>query len=278
MIELVLRPDVREILGHFRSLWGVRTAFCTPDREELCVEESKPECLYCRLLRADLGYEDDCLAQFRAKQDEAAADKKKVVYECHGGLNEVVIPVFNESRLLGFVTMGQFRTEENRIPQSIREEWAKKRGTPALAEAFDRVPLVRSDHVEHILALLSTLARFIVSQHLIEVRQGDILQPLLLYMEQNIERNVSLAEVAAVAHRSPSTLSHLFRKVLGQSFKRVQIKMKMDRAERHLRTDPQVTVREVAYRLGYQDPLYFSRLFKKYQKVSPSSCRSRPSG
>ena len=274
-MEFVFRPAAQEIFDHFCSIWGVRIALFKPNGERILFGKTGAECTYCRLLRADLGYEDKCLALDRTKQEEAAKSNGTVLYTCHGGMTDAIIPLSDDGRLLGFVSAGQFRTLESVLPEAVRTEWENRYGDSALVEAFDQAPRIRSEHVEHVLALLSILVRFIVSQHMIEIRQEDAIQPILLYMEQNIERNVTLAEVAAVAHRSPSTLSHVFRRVLGQNFKRVQINMKLDRAEQLLRTNPQMTVREVAYRLGYQDPLYFSRLFKKYRHAAPSSCRLR---
>jgi len=68
-----------------------------------------------------------------------------------------------------------------------------------------------------------------------------------------------------------SSLSHLFKKVLGKSFKQFQIEIKLERAEEYLRTIPGISVGEAANRVGYQDPLYFSRIFRKYKKVPPSA-------
>jgi AraC-like DNA-binding protein len=273
--EFVLQPVVQEMFNHFCSIWGIRIAFFGPDGEQMRVGKNRPECLYCRLLRKNLGYEDKCLALARSKQDEAMKTHGIVLYRCHGGMNESLVPVLDNSRLLGFMMIGQFHTEGG-LPETIQREWAEKYGNVDLEEAFSLAPHIDPGHVEHVLALFRILVNFVVSQQMIDVRQEESLQPIVLYMQQNFGRNITLAEVAAIAHRSPSTLSHFFHRVLGQSFKRVQIEMKLDRAERLLRTNPQITVREVAYRLGYQDPLYFSRLFKKHRNATPTSCRLRP--
>jgi AraC-like DNA-binding protein len=88
---------------------------------------------------------------------------------------------------------------------------------------------------------------------------------------------LSLDEAARLAGRSRSTVSHLFRRALGRSFKRSQIETRLERADELFHADPHITVREVAYRVGYDDPLYFSRIYKKHRGVPPSEmCASRP--
>jgi AraC-like DNA-binding protein len=39
-----------------------------------------------------------------------------------------------------------------------------------------------------------------------------------------------------------------------------------------------MTVREVSFELGYDDPYYFSRLFKKVMGISPMQYRNQPRG
>lgn len=36
-----------------------------------------------------------------------------------------------------------------------------------------------------------------------------------------------------------------------------------------------LTVQEIAFRLGYEDPHYFSNLFKQYRGISPKNFRER---
>jgi AraC-like DNA-binding protein len=89
-------------------------------------------------------------------------------------------------------------------------------------------------------------------------------------MEEHPKDHLSLDEASELVHSSKSTVSHLFKKITGKSFKRYQIELKLDRAQRDLRTIPGITVSKVAYSLGYTDPLYFSRLYKKHKRIAPS--------
>jgi two-component system response regulator YesN len=44
---------------------------------------------------------------------------------------------------------------------------------------------------------------------------------------------------------------------------------------KHLLSTTSLTVREVAFAVGYDDPNYFSRLFKEYTGYSPSAWRQQ---
>ena len=51
------------------------------------------------------------------------------------------------------------------------------------------------------------------------------------------------------------------------------VSFKMDRAKLLLSDESCYPIAEVAYRVGYSDPIYFSRTFKKHVGVSPLQYR-----
>jgi AraC family transcriptional regulator of arabinose operon len=84
---------------------------------------------------------------------------------------------------------------------------------------------------------------------------------------------LTVRDAAAQIGRSPSSLSHLFKKLTGNGFRQFQITRKIEEADRLLQTFPQMPIKEIAERLGFQDPLYFSRLYRRHRDQSPSAKR-----
>jgi AraC-like DNA-binding protein len=66
---------------------------------------------------------------------------------------------------------------------------------------------------------------------------------------------------------SHSTLDRLFRDTLGESPSEYHHRLRMEEAARLLQ-DGKLSVKEVAYRLGYRHPNHFSRAFKAYQRTN----------
>ncbi len=64
-------------------------------------------------------------------------------------------------------------------------------------------------------------------------------------------------------------LSKLFKKVEGINFKDYLIKVRMEKAKDLLRKDGK-SIKETAIEVGYGDPNYFSRAFKKYVGINAS--------
>ena len=95
---------------------------------------------------------------------------------------------------------------------------------------------------------------------------------LLQAMQRDRNKLFSLAEAAEIAGMNERTFSSRFRKMMGRSFHEYQMDKKMKMAYETLRTG-RYTVKEVAGEYGFEDPYYFSRLFRKKFDVAPSEIR-----
>lgn len=87
--------------------------------------------------------------------------------------------------------------------------------------------------------------------------------------------DLSLIEVAAQVNLSPSHFSLVFSRETGETFKEYLTKIRIDRAKELLRTTGLKSF-EVAYQSGYNDPHYFSYIFRKNTGLSPQQFRLQP--
>ena len=101
-------------------------------------------------------------------------------------------------------------------------------------------------------------------------RQNRQVTRAVRYMYRHLDRELTLAELSAAMGTSPSTLSAVFRQCTGHAPMDFFTRLKMKQACRMLRSGGEY-VYEVARQLGYRDPYYFSRAFKKVMGVSPRS-------
>lgn len=102
------------------------------------------------------------------------------------------------------------------------------------------------------------------------------LDPLITQMldelNQHLDAPLSLRALASRSGYSPQHLNRLFNKALGMTPLQYQAKLRLERAAALL-SEGKLTVRGVAERLGFDDPYYFSRLFKQHFGQSPAEHR-----
>jgi len=93
------------------------------------------------------------------------------------------------------------------------------------------------------------------------------------YMGDRLAEPPSLDVMAAYFGVSKPHLCRVARRVMGQTLIKVWQEMKIEWARVLLR-DSALSVAEVGYRVGFNDPFYFSKVFKKHTGQSPSAWRS----
>jgi AraC-like DNA-binding protein len=92
-------------------------------------------------------------------------------------------------------------------------------------------------------------------------------------LEDHFEKDLpSIEDIARTAALSESTLKRHFKVMFGKSIYEFYLEKKMDYAKRLLLEKP-LTVKEVAYRLGYEKTSNFIHIFKKFHHYSPGTLK-----
>lgn len=106
---------------------------------------------------------------------------------------------------------------------------------------------------------------------------GSPLQRAMTYLESRIEGTITVGELATIVGVSPSHLTALFRRATGSGPSAYHTSLKMGRA-RSLLDGTSLTIAQVAHAVGYADPLYFSRQFRRVHGTSPTGYRDQTKG
>lgn len=106
---------------------------------------------------------------------------------------------------------------------------------------------------------------------------GDPLQRAMAYLAERLDTTVRVAELAALVGVSPSHLSALFRRATGGGVLAHHTTLRMAQA-RNLLDTTDATVADIAREVGYADPFYFSRHFRRLHETSPTDYRNRAKG
>jgi len=90
----------------------------------------------------------------------------------------------------------------------------------------------------------------------------------------NFEHNYSLFQFAIMLSTTEAKLNEQSKLFTGRTTQSVIYGLIASEAKRLLAYQ-NLSVKEVAYKLGFNDPFYFSNFFKKHTSVSPKSYQSR---
>ena len=103
--------------------------------------------------------------------------------------------------------------------------------------------------------------------------KDETVKNILLYINDNYNRpSLSLKELGKIFNFNESYLSRVLKKGLSVSFVRYLTALRMQKAGMLLmRKD--MSVKSIALSVGYRDPLYFTREFKRYYEITPTEYR-----
>lgn len=99
------------------------------------------------------------------------------------------------------------------------------------------------------------------------------IKQIIKYIKKNIERPLNIDELVKMSNLSRSRFYHVFKEHTGTSPIGFQQNFRLNVSKDYLAFYPDWSIARTANFLGFNDPLYFSKLFKKEYGISPSEYR-----
>ncbi|MCT4666135.1 MAG: helix-turn-helix domain-containing protein [Flavobacteriales bacterium] len=133
-------------------------------------------------------------------------------------------------------------------------------------------------------AIISHLKIFLINISRLKKEQNPIIttdelsedrfitQKLKNYIEQYYKKKHQPKEYAELLHLTPNSLAKITKKYFNKTLSTLIAERIIIEAKRELYLSSK-SVEEIAFELGYEDPFYFSRFFKKHTEIAPSVYR-----
>lgn len=114
------------------------------------------------------------------------------------------------------------------------------------------------------------VTRELRSAHLINgVSVPDGAQKILLFLDENLNKKVTINDISKALGRSGSAIKKDFSEVFGVGIIEYFNRMKIKEAKRLIR-EGKLNFQEISERLAFDTPQYFSRCFKEKTRLTPS--------
>lgn len=167
-------------------------------------------------------------------------------------------------------------TTPGRIPPAVNSRIMER--NTIFEEIF--ATLQRNSDLESLRYASSLLHHYLATMRYLRLyRQAapdtpSLSQAVIHYMRENIEKRVTLKQMADYMGYSPSHLSMVFHKETGHSPLSYLNLMRIETACQWL-TDTSQKVNQICHKVGIDDPYYFSRLFRSIKGCSPVEYRAQ---
>jgi two-component system response regulator YesN len=142
------------------------------------------------------------------------------------------------------------------------------------SKAWDAVPLAETN--SELLSCLEAHVRLtydaIRSKR--ENKTRHVISHIKHYIEEHFAEDLSIAAIASFVYLTPTYICLLFKQETGMTINEYVIRVRIEEAKQQLK-DPGNKLYDICYAVGYKDPSYFSKLFKKHTSLTPSEFRDQ---
>lgn len=102
-----------------------------------------------------------------------------------------------------------------------------------------------------------------------EIHQAnDPIERAKQYIYRHFHETITLEHVSEIVNLSPTYFTKLFRETTNTTFIDFLTEVRLGKA-RQMLLENQLSLKEISFMVGYKDPNYFSRVFKKHYNQSP---------
>jgi AraC family transcriptional regulator len=99
------------------------------------------------------------------------------------------------------------------------------------------------------------------------------LLPILVYIQANLEQELSLAALAKRANLSPYHFHRLFRAVVGETVKQYVQRLRLEQAAFRLKIQTRSVI-DIAFDVGYNSHESFTRAFRRHFGIAPKQYKT----
>lgn len=244
--------DLREV---FLRLTGMEFSFVDVKDKPVIISQYAGD--FCR--KTILSKKDEVFMSLLDKTYEVAAASRKPQFYDYDKLPFAVVPIVIQDNIIGTALM-----------------------CPSQADVREASVLERA-RVENAAELLFIILNYIFRNEFDILvtsdsdkqytRNQEAVLKAAEYIKKNYHsKDISLLRVSAEVSLSQYYFSHIFKYEFGISFIEYLTKVRIEAAAKLLK-NKRLNINQVAYAVGYQDPNYFSKVFKKHIKFSPVEYR-----
>ena len=263
LYELVgVQTNIWDITGKNVQLFGKHTNFCRLINND---PEGHRRCVEC-----------DCMAV------KACAEKRQSYsYVCHAGLREIVLPVFDSGEIVAFMAFGQLLDSSPRKLQwehtlstldwyegdmeELKEAYAELiQYTPAKFKAYEEI--------------LQAITSYIQLEGIIRSANFSDQQRLEMYIEEHYMEKLSLKTISDALGIGTTKLCSLAKKLSADGSITKLISIRRVEAAKSMLLKEDLSIAEIAEKVGFSDYNYFTKIFKKLVGCTPSQYRKLKNG
>ena len=197
-------------------------------------------------------------------------------YRCHAGLCETIIPIFSNGEPMAFLSFGQLLDDA-----PYRTQWENTLSTLSwypgdileLRECFFRLERLSRDKQRAYENILEAIALYIPLEGIIMTTELSDQQRLEMYINEHYTEKLSLERISRDLNMGSTKLCSLAKKLTGEGSITKMVASRRIAEAKTLLVNENLTITQIAERVGFGDYNYFTNVFRKTVGLTPTAYR-----
>ena len=195
---------------------------------------------------------------------------------CYAGVSEYVYPIFKKEECVGFISVSGYKALNS---DSYQKRICEKYGFN-FKELKNFYSTLKEDecnkeYIDTLIFPLCVMLESAISKHN-DTPTVSYSLPIKIeqYLRQHRNQNITSADICEAFSCSRSYMSTVFNKQYGKTIREYINELRLKDAKSLLKYS-ELNITEIAFSVGFTDANYFSNLFKKQNKISPTQYRKK---
>lgn len=268
------KGEITEVLRELNVATGFRISLHDASAEEICAYPAKSRrfCARVQASQAEL-----LLCQ---KCDNLACKKAVELggtysYKCRYGLTEIVSPLYNYGKLVGFLMMGQTaESEEDKMPAEEKLT-ALGIGESESRHILSEIPVVGKALASSFAKILTICAKYLTLSGAVWGDTESIAESAMRFINENYSSRIHIKDICSKLGCSKSTLLASFKSEYGITVNTALCKTRLKAAKNMLAAREEESINAIALKCGFSDQSYFCKVFSSEYGEAPSEYKKR---
>lgn len=276
-------PEFLKYVQILKNLTGLAMTLSSPDNSSIFfVKGTEVKGCLCEVIKSTPDGDQRCQNCILKHQNQVASQGKPILYKCHAGFYDVVIPIIVQGRHVASIFSGQVLPERPSAADlretAKRLKWLKV-PHQQFKKAYQSTVWMPKQRLADIMNFLETFATQLCENTLRileleeQLTQNEIRKAKELIEEKYKSATVSRAHLARQVGLSPGHFSHLFHQETGMTFTRYVQTRRVNEAKHLLQTSDK-NITEICFECGFNNLTHFNRVFRSFESKSPRQYRS----
>ena len=274
-----LKLDIEQLetlMKSFFTLTGIRFVLFDTDFHEI-ISYPKENCEFCKLMKKCPKTRRKCNYADRRSFEKCEKTNDLVLYKCHAGLVEAVMPLHENEKIIGYLMFGQITDNPDKTDLFNKIAiWNETYGidNAELKSGIDNITYKTDVEIKAAAKIMEACTSFIVYKELIIPDNNKILESVKSYIENHLSESIEIEQLCNKFDVGRTKLYEIFRKEQKMGISKYILRRRLHKAKKLLKTT-ELSIAEIANNVGFSDYNYFSRIYKKQYGKSPKYYRRK---